>query len=218
MRYVIVGCGRVGSALASRLALDGHDVGVLDHDPAALRRLEPGFTGRAFSAMGFDRDALVEAGIERADALAAVTGSDEVNAVVARAAKRLFRVPRVVARLYDPRTAEIYRRLGVQTISPVAWATSRLTELMVLVDVAAVTTLGAGQVDLVEAVAPPLLDDRPIGELEVPGEIRVATVTRAGATFIPDAAARFHAGDIVSLAVAGGSAERLEHLMGRGRP
>jgi trk system potassium uptake protein TrkA len=215
MRHVIAGCGRVGAALASRLALDGHDVAVIDRDPRALGRLGPTFTGRSIEAMALDKDALLEAGIEHADALAAVTGSDEVNAVLSRAAKRLFRVPRVVARMYEPRTAEVYRRLGVQTISPVAWAVSRLTELMVLVDVAAVTTLGAGQVDLVEAVAPPLLDNRPIGELEIPGEVRAASVTRAGRTFVPDAATRLHRGDIVSLAVAGGSAERLERLLGR---
>lgn len=215
MRVVIVGCGRVGSGLATRLGLDGHDVRVVDQDEGAFARLGSAFPGRAVAGMGLDQEVLVDAGIEHADALAAVTGSDEVNAVVGRVAARRFRVPRVVARMYDPLAAEVYRRLGVHTISPVAWGVGRLAELLVLVDVWSITTLGAGQVDLIEAVVPAMLDGRPVGELEMAGEVRAAAVTRGGRTFVPDAATRVHTDDIICLAVAGGGAERLESLLGR---
>lgn len=215
MKVIVIGCGRVGSGLARRLAMDGHAVAVVDQDEAAFRRLGTRFSGRRILGLGFDWDVLAEAGIERADALAAVTGADEVNAVVARVAARRFRVPRVVARMYDPRTAEVYRRLGVHTISPVAWGIGRLAELMILTEVGSVTSLGAGQVDVIEAVVPPGLDGRSLGEMEVPGEIRAAAVTRAGRTFVPDAVTRVYTDDIVSLAVTGGGAERLETLLGR---
>lgn len=215
MKVVIVGCGRVGSGLATRLSLDGHEVTVVDIEPLAFERLPAVFAGRRVVGMGLDREVLVAAGVERADALAAVTGVDEVNAVVGRVAARRFRVPRVVARLYDPGAAEVYRRLGVLTVSPVAWAVGRLAELLVLVDVGTVTALGAGQVDLIEAVVPSILDDRPVSELEMAGETRAAVITRGGRTFVPDAGTRLHTGDVVALAVAGGGAERLEALLGR---
>ena len=108
---------------------------------------------------------LLRAGIEAADGIAAVTGDDEVNAVVARIAGRIFRVPKVVARLYDPGKAHIYRRLGVQVVAPVDWGIHRAADLLTFSDVGAITSLGTGQVDLVEIDLPPLLDGRPISEL-----------------------------------------------------
>ncbi len=215
MNVVIVGCGRVGSALAGRLHLDGHAVSVIDSRPEAFARLGPNFSGTRIVGMGLDRSALLAAGIESADSLAAVTGADAVNAVVARVAARRFRVPRVVARLYDPQAAEVYRRLGVHTISPVAWAVGRLAEVLVLVDFATITSLGAGQVDLIESAVPALLNGRPIMEIESPGEIRVAAITRGGRTFVPDPGSHLATGDVVALAVAGGGTERLEALLGR---
>ncbi len=215
MKVIVVGSGRVGAGLALRLSLDGHAVHVVDVDVDAFHRLGTHFPGVSVAGDGLDESVLRAAGIEHTDALAAVTGSDEVNVVLARVALRRFRVPRVVARVYDPKEADVYRRLGVQTIAPVSWEIGRLAELLVLVDVAPITALGAGQVDLIEAIVPALLDGRPLGELESPGEIRAAAVTRAGRTFVPDAATRVHDGDIVSLAVAGGGAERLEALLGR---
>lgn len=214
MRLIVVGCGRVGSALASAMSLDGHTVCVIDRDAAALAHLEPGFSGDVITAMALDRNALQAAGIEHADALAAVTGSDEVNAVVSRVATRRFRVPRVVARVFDPAKADIYRRLGVQTISPVAWGVARLFELLSLVEVAHLRALGSGQVGLVEAAVPATLDGRRIGDLEVPGEVRAAAVTRSGHTFVPDSATHLHAEDIVTMAVTSGSQWRLEAVGG----
>ena len=113
MHVVIVGCGRVGSSLAHNLVDDGHTVAIIDRKSAAFERLRPGFSGEAFAGIGFDRDLLVKAGIERADALAPVTNGDNSNILVARVARETFGIERVVARIYDPRRAAIYQRLGV---------------------------------------------------------------------------------------------------------
>jgi trk system potassium uptake protein TrkA len=215
MKAIVIGCGRVGSGLARALTLAHHDVTVVDIDPAALERLGPAFPGTKLVGVGFDRDVLVEAGIETCDAVAAVTGSDEANAVAARAASRLFRVPRVVARLYDQRQADIYQRLGVQVVAPVEWAIERLAELLTFRNVGAATSLGGGQVDLVDAELPPLLDGRRTREVTAPGEVMPVAITRAGETFIPTEETRLAAGDILHLAVAAGSSARLSALIGR---
>ena len=129
MKILIIGCGRLGAGLAHALSLRSHQVTIIDRDATAFDRLLPSFAGQQLDGAGFDRGLLLRAGIDRADGLAAVTGSDEVNAVVARVAREVFRVPRVVARLDDPRKAEIYRRLGLQTIAPVTWGISRIADL-----------------------------------------------------------------------------------------
>jgi trk system potassium uptake protein TrkA len=216
MRITIIGCGRVGAGLARQLALDGHEVTAVDSDAAAFERLRPGFTGRTVAGTALDRGVLVQAGIEQADALAAVTGSDELNAVVARLAVDRFGVPRVVARMYDPRQADLYRRLGILTISPVAWGIGRLSELLALTDVGTLLTLGAGQVDLTQIAVPPALDGRRCGELEVAGEIDVVAITRGARTFLPDAELPLRAGDIAYVVVAAGAGTRLETLLGSG--
>jgi trk system potassium uptake protein TrkA len=120
MKVIIIGCGRVGAGLAKNLSLQGIDVSIIDKDPKAFEALGKTFKGKTFVGIGFDEKLLKEAGIEKADALAAVTASDEANLVAARAAKVAFKVPRVAARVYEPNKAKIYRRLGIQTISPLA--------------------------------------------------------------------------------------------------
>lgn len=214
MRVIVIGCGRVGSGLAHQLALDGHSITVVDSDPAALDRLPAGFPGERIVGFGIDRKVLLTAGIDRADALAAVTGSDEANSVVARVAVVRFRIPRVVARMYDPRQADLYRRLGIATISPVTWGIGRLSEALMARQVATVFSLGSGQVDLNQITVPSRLDGRPCRELEVPGELAVTAVSRGGRTFIPDSSTPLHTADIVYLAVSAGASSRLEQLIG----
>ncbi|HKZ70108.1 MAG TPA: TrkA family potassium uptake protein, partial [Anaerolineales bacterium] len=130
MKFIVVGCGRWGAGLAQTLSQRGHAVTIVDQDPSAFGRLGPNFKGKTITGIGFDREVLREAGIERADGLAAVTVSDEANVVTARLAQQVFHVPKVVARLYDPHKAEIYRRLGLQTISTVTWGIHRIAELL----------------------------------------------------------------------------------------
>src|SRR5262249_47115629 len=122
---VVVGCGRVGSELAGTLEKSGHTVAVIDKNPNAFRRLPPGSAGQRVVGFGFDRDNLVEAGIERAGAVAAVTNGDNSNILVARIARETFGIGRVVARIYDPRRAVIYQSLGIPTVAPGAWATDQ---------------------------------------------------------------------------------------------
>src|SRR3990172_6598222 len=111
MKVIIMGCGRVGETVSRLMADDGHAVVVIDYDPNALDRLGPHFKGRKVLGVGFDRDVLIEAGIEQADAFASTSSSDNANIVAAQIARKIFHVPRVVARLYDPHRAEVYRRL-----------------------------------------------------------------------------------------------------------
>lgn len=216
MNVLVIGCGRVGSGLSRALEETGHSVTVVDVDPKSFDRLGPGFRGRKLVGVGFDLEVLESAGIRQVDALAAVTGSDEANAVVGRLASRHFRVPRVVARLYDPGQADLYRRLGVLTISQVTWGVQRLIELLTQAGVGAIHSIGGGQVDLVEARVPALLVGRKVSELDLPGEIMVVAVSRGGRTFLPSGPVPLEAGDVVFVAVAAGASGRLQQLLGIG--
>lgn len=212
MRVIIIGCGRMGSGLAQTLTLRGHSVTVVDKDPAALERLGPSFKGRTVVGIGFDRDVLVQAGIERADGLAAVTSSDEANVVAARMASQVFRVPKVVARLYDPRKAEIYNRLGLQTINTTSWGINRIADLLCYSQFEPILSLG-GQVDLIEVQIPMLLAGRTVNELTVPGEVMVVAISRGGQTFLCTLGTVFQEGDIAYLAVLPTAGERLKALL-----
>lgn len=214
MRYLVIGCGRMGAGLARSLHTARHEVTVVDVDPSAFGRLGDAFTGERIVGVGFDRDVLERAGIRSADGLAAVTGSDEANAVTARLAGRVFHVPRVVARLYDPRQAHIYRRLGLQVIAPVDWGVQRMVDLLTFSAVGVTGSLGTGQVDLVDAELPPLLAGRPVGEVTAPGEVLPVAISRSGRTFIPTAATVLELGDILHLVVVGASRGRLTSLLG----
>ncbi len=201
MKIIIVGCGRVGSALTLDLSLRGHQVTVIDNDPLAFESLGPAFKGEKVVGVGFDREILIKAGIQKADALAAVTVSDEANVVAARIAKQVFRVPRVAARVYDPRKAEIYRRLGISTISPVAVGSARLAELLSYTNLDTKLSLGSGEVEIVEVEVPNSLAGRLVSDVDVPAEVRVISLTRSGKTIIPNVKTSFQPGDLLYLAV-----------------
>lgn len=213
MRFIVTGCGRTGAGLAAQLDAAGHDVTVIDTDASAFDRLGPSFGGTRTCGVGFDRTVLERAGIEQVDGLAAVTGNDEVNAVVARLAARIFRVPKVVARLHDPLKAEIYRRLGIQVVAPVDWSIHRTADLLTFAQGGVLVSLGSGQVDLVEASAPAPLEGRRVAEIAVPGEILPVALSRAGRTFVPTDATIVHAGDVLHVACVGASRGRLESLL-----
>jgi trk system potassium uptake protein TrkA len=215
MRIIIIGCGRVGSGLARTLSLRGHAVTVVDRDPSALAQFGASFKGETISGVGFDRDVLLRAGIDRTDGLAAVTGSDEANVVIARLARQVFQVPRVVARLYDPGKAAIYQRLGLPTIAPVEWGIGRLAELLCYSWLDRILSLGNGEVDIVEAEVPSLLVGRTAAELSVPGDIQVAAISRRGKTFLPTQGTVLQTGDLMHLVLLAESADRLKTLLGQ---
>ncbi|MER7422609.1 potassium channel family protein [Nonomuraea rubra] len=126
MHIVIMGCGRVGSTLAHILEDSGHSVAIIDRDPQAFRRLRAGFRGRRVTGVGFDRDVLTEAGVESATAFVAVSSGDNSNIISARVARETFGVDNVVARIYDPRRAEVYQRLGIPTVATVRWTADQI--------------------------------------------------------------------------------------------
>ena len=214
MKIIIIGCGRVGAGLAHDLIERGHRVTAVDKDASVFEALGPGFTGDTIAGVGFDREVLLRAGIERADGLAAVTKSDEVNAVAARVARQFFHVPRVVARLFDPLKAEIYRRLGIQTISPVTWGIHRIADLVCHSRLDTIYTFGDGELNIVELEIPSLLSDRTVNELTIPGELQVIAITRRGRSFLPTLGTGFQEGDIVHLSVLASSVDRLQTLLG----
>jgi trk system potassium uptake protein len=214
MRIIVIGCGRVGAGLAQTLIQRHHKVTVVDSNPEAFERLGPTFQGQIVEGIGFDREVLIQANIERADGLAAVTSSDEINVVAAQLARQVFRVPRVVARLYDPRQAEIYRHLGLQTISQVSWGVNRIADLLCYSPLDTVITLGDGRVDIVQTDVPHLLVGRSLQELSLSGEANVVAIHRGGRTFLPTSGTLFEAGDRIYLAVLATSAERLKALLG----
>ena len=172
------------------------------------------FKGKTVVGIGFDREVLLQAGIDRADGLAAVTASDEANVVAARIARDIFHVPRVVARLYDVRQAEIYKRLGLQTIAPTAWGVNRIAELLLHSPLETVLSLGSGDVELIEAEVPQLLVGKMVRELTLPGELHVVSIMRLNKTFLPTLGTIFQAGDMVHLAVLTSSINRIKELLG----
>ncbi len=214
MTVVVLGCGRVGSGVARELASRDIEVVVIDHDPAALARLGEGFRGRKVLGSILDREVLTEADVEHADAVAVVTGSDEVNAAVALALRRLVQVPTVVARLYDPQVATVHQRLGIRTLAPVTWGIQRIADLVTATHLTPVATLGAGHVEVVDVHVPPLLDGRRVSEIEVEGEIEVVALTHHGRTRLPTSVTRLSAGDLAHVAVGTASLGRLETLLG----
>lgn len=215
MHAVVVGCGRVGSAVATALEEAGHTVSVVDKDARAFRRLPAGFGGRRVKGLGFDREKLLEAGIQDAAAVAAVTNGDNSNIVVARVARETFGVDRVVARIYDPRRAVIYERLGIPTIATVHWSTERVLRRILPDQVAVEWVDPSAKVCLVERTVPPSRAGRPVAELEQGGRVRVMAVVRMGVASLAGPDDLLQDGDTVWLAVAEDALAELDHLLNR---
>lgn len=212
MHVVIVGCGRVGSSLGRMLVADGHSVAVIDRKRSAFARLGDDFVGQTFAGVGFDRELLSAAGIERADAVAAVTNGDNSNILVARVARETFGIERVVARIYDPNRAHIYQRLGIPTVAPALWTTERVMRRLLPGATRIEWTDQSGQVSVVEHHVADSWVDHPVADLEHAG-VRLLSVCRSGVATIASRDDRFHRGDIVHLAVPAQLVDRIDHLL-----
>lgn len=217
MRVIVVGCGRVGSHLANTLAAERHHVVVIDSNPTSFGRLGSEFTGRMITGVGFDRDVLLQAEIEGSDALAATTDSDNTNLVVTVTAKETFRVPHVVARIYDARAAEIYRREGIPTVTPTLWGANTMRAMISEARLGAVTTFGSGEVYGMQVQIPARLAGRPARDFNLPGESTLGILVRRGAAAIPSPDTRLEAGDVLHIAAVAAAVPRLEKLLGRER-
>jgi trk system potassium uptake protein TrkA len=214
MKIIIMGCGRVGSQVAQLLDSEGHDVTAIDPVLDNLDRLGKNYQGKKIRGVGFDRDVLIQAGIEMADAFVATSSSDNANIVAARIARNIFHVPRVVARLYDPRRAEIYRRLGLVTMSMISWGAQRIYELLTHTNLDPTFYFGRGEVSLVAIEIPSNLVGRMVNHITVPGEVNVVAITRQGEAMMATLGTEFQPGDLVYFAVQASAMDRLETLLG----
>jgi trk system potassium uptake protein TrkA len=216
MHVVIVGCGRVGSGLARIVEDQGHSVAILDKNPRAFRRLHQGFRGRQVVGVGFDRDRLEAAGIREASAVAAVTNGDNSNILTARVARETFGVGRVVARIYDPRRAVIYERLGVPTIATVQWTIDRVLRKLVPDAIGDEWIDPTAGVVLIERPVAAGWAGHPLADIEVPGVARAVAVNRMGAAHLATEDLITQDGDVVHLAVAVGHVEEIDARLAEG--
>lgn len=214
MQVVIMGCGRTGLALATRFDAEGDQVTVIELDDALKGRLPPGFGGRFVPGNGITPRVLEAAGIAHAEAFVALTPNDSANIVAARVARDVYRVPRVIARLHDPARAPVYSEFGIATVGSVQTTVNRVIQLLRHLTLEPHQTFGNGETLLVRSAVPAYLAGRRALELNVPGEIQVVELSRAGQSRIPEHSTPLEAGDVLSFVVAAGSLGRLRSFLG----
>ena len=210
-----MGCGRVGSSLATELEAAGHSVAIIDQSREAFRRLGPDFKGRTVSGVGFDRDTLLEAGIETADAFAAVSNGDNSNILAARVARETYGVANVVARIYDPGRAEIYQRLGIPTVATVIWATDQILRRLVPEGSRSEWRDASGAIQLCEMHLHKGWFGMAITDLEDATGARVAFITRLGEGLIPDSHTVLQEGDLLHVTVRDTELSKVENIFSR---
>jgi trk system potassium uptake protein TrkA len=215
VHIVVMGCGRVGSSLAHSLARLDHSVSVVDQDPLAFRRLGEQFSGRSIVGIGFDRDTLVEAGIEQATAFAAVSSGDNSNIIAARVARETFGVQKVVARIYDPKRAEVYERLGIPTVATVPWTANRLLK-SVLGEATSEAWRDPSGADALTQVAPHEgWVGKSVADFEAATGSRVGLLTRFGTGMLPTATMLIQSGDTLHALTTDALADTLRHAAER---
>jgi trk system potassium uptake protein TrkA len=201
-----MGCGRVGALLADGLARIGHDVAIIDRDGTAFNRLSPEFTGERVLGMGFDREVLLRAGTEDANAFAAVSSGDNSNIISARLARETFGVERVVARIYDAKRAAVYERLGIPTVATVPWTTDRLLNALTRETETTKWRDPTGTVAVVEVLLHEDWVGRPVTDLEAATGARAAFLIRFGVGVLPEPKTVIQASDQVYVAAVSGRA------------
>ena len=210
---IVVGCGRVGSGLAVSLERAGHSVAIIDKNRRAFRRLPDAWGGRAIVGFGFDRDHLEQAGVLEAQALAAVTNGDNSNVLTARIARETYQIPNVVARIYDPRRAVIYQRLGIPTVATVTWTTDQVMRRLFPETSVVEWADPTGEVNLIERLLPGGWAGRALSELAEADRFRPVIVTRAGAARLATPDLVGQEGDVLLIAVRTGAQEELERRL-----
>lgn len=191
-----MGCGRVGSRLANSLEKRGHSVAVIDIDVEAFRRLGPTFAGRTVKGVGFDRDVLIRAGIEKAEGFAAVSSGDNSNILAARVVREFFDVENVVARIYDPGRAEVYERLGIPTVATVRWAADKVLRRLLPGGSEPVWRDQSGAVRLIEVHVHHDWVGHTIGRMQEAARTPIPFLLRVGSGMVPRADTIFQDGDL----------------------
>ena len=210
VHVVIMGCGRVGAGLARELEASGHSVSIIDQNREAFRRLGADFKGMTVSGVGFDRDILLEAGIDRADAFAAVSNGDNSNILAARVARETYGVQNVVARIYDPARAEIYQRLGIPTVATVLWTTDQIMRRLAPEGSRSEWRDASGVVQLCEVHLHHDWFGQPVSLIETSTRARVAFITRLGEGMIPSENSVLQEGDLIHVMVSNSELANVE--------
>lgn len=214
MKVIIVGCGRMGRGLALELDRKNHEVTVIDTDPNAIKMLGDDFKGKKMIGIGFDKTVLETARITHVDAIVASTASDETNALIARIARNIYKVPRVIARLYDIRKAVIYNALGIQTISTTHWGVQRAKELLSYSQLDTIMDLGNNSVEIIRVEVPPLMEGRRLWDLIRVGEVDVVAVGRGSKAFLPVEGTLLEKDDVLYIAVLSSALGKLKTALG----
>lgn len=218
VHFVIMGCGRVGATLSRSLSGLGHDVAVIDMEASAFRRLGSSFEGRTVTGMGFDRGVLLNAGIKDAYAFAAVSSGDNSNILAARVARETFGVERVTARIYDPRRAAVYQRLGIPTVATVRWTADQIIHRLLPQGSVPAYTDPSGKVVVAEVPVSSAWVGRRIVEIEHLVQTRVAYLTRLGEGLVPGVDTVLQDGDFLHVAASPDDLGRLERVLGAAPP
>ena len=213
VHFVIMGCGRVGAELTIQLAKAGHTVSIVDKRKEAFDRLPPGFEAKTIVGLGFDREVLEKAGIRDADAFIAVSNGDNSNIVSARVAREYFKVPKVIARIYDPRRADIYEKLDIPTVASVRWAAKQVQYLLFHGRETMRDTLAGGFLLHLQIELPDHLVGKKISSVESDGEVEVIGVERGGTGFIPKGDSTFQEGDVAHFVVHKDATDKFDLLL-----
>jgi trk system potassium uptake protein TrkA len=201
MRYVIVGCGRVGSTLAKLLAAEGHDVTVVDESPTAFKRLGNNFPGNVEVGTGIDSDVLKRAGLENADGFVAVTDGDNRNVMAALIAQRIFGIKKIVARIYDPPRGSLYRELGIETVCPTTLGARIIRDKLMHAPYESIPSFDYGPVSSLAVTVPDSQVGLTVAEIEQPGRIRVAAIRRSKRVFVASPTDKLLNGDEINAIV-----------------
>jgi trk system potassium uptake protein TrkA len=211
MHVIVVGCGRVGSSLATSLSLQGHDVAIVADDADSFRRLGSAFNGLTVRGLGFDEETLKQAGVESTDALAAVTSNDNDNLMVAEVAQRVFGVERVIARAYEPTRERTYMLLGIDAVCGTRLVTGHMLER--LESTHGHHVLSLDDVELIRFRASEGITGLTVDDVQERYGLRICAVTRDGSSFVPTSDTVLDPGDTVTVALQEEMFGRLEALV-----
>ena len=214
MKAIVIGIGRLGSELVLKLTKEGYEIVAVDSNELAFQRLGDEFSGKRVTGIGFDKEVLEAAGIERVDAVIACTASDEANVVIARIAKDIYQVPKVIARSYDTRKADIYSKLGIQTISTTSMGVEAASRMLTMKEFESVASLGSGSVNLLRFDAPLWVVGHTVLELTRAHEIVVVSIVRDNEAFIPTTGTVIEENDILYFSVVNTAEKRLKNTLG----